>query len=526
MAGILDQLLGTGADDPRTQAMGILGQGLMAGNPAAAFGNANASFAQARDAAMKRQLLQAQLANYQSEIEQRKAAIAKQTQLQEMAQRIINGGGASPAMPGQLGSGSFGAVSPPAGMSDMPPPRPGGLGGASLNDIVALHAAGGPDLLNAYKYASEGVERKPGSFYDIPGRGREFIPAPEKGIDFRNGRVSPLPGYSDFLTQQTLAQEAPKTLLNSAAQINLRKNPDGTESPVSSLSENPTLQNVLRGIFPGGPAAGAVTQPAAPAAPNPNRAARITPDEQRARDAEAIRLIQVEIDKEQNPQTKAGLQRELDRMTAAQARPGFPTPSASQPGIGYGKTTDQEIADAARKEKAVADAKAAADRDATRAKGAVSSKDTLSHIAEARNLLGQGPTNSGVGSMVDSTASFFGKSTKSADLAAQLDTLSGWMVSNVPRMEGPQSNFDVQNYKTMAALVGDRTKPVSQRLAALDTLEGLQQKYAHLNGRSDNSAPAKVVDVLPKTAPKGTRARDTATGQVKVFNGMSWVPEK
>lgn len=52
------------------------------------------------------------------------------------------------------------------------------------------------------------------------------------------------------------------------------------------------------------------------------------------------------------------------------------------------------------------------------------------------------------------------------------------MVSNVPRMEGPQSDFDVKNYREMAATVGDSTIPVKDRLAALDTLEQLQAKYA------------------------------------------------
>jgi hypothetical protein len=131
----------------------------------------------------------------------------------------------------------------------------------------------------------------------------------------------------------------------------------------------------------------------------------------------------------------------------------------------------------------------------------------------------------------------FGKSFKSADVAAQLDTLSGWMVSNVPRMEGPQSDFDVKNYKTMAGMVGDKTKPMSQRLAALDTLEQLQQKYAHLNGggnaiNATGGAPAPdpkqaaLLSDLPKNAPKGQRVRDTATGKVLQFNGLSWVEVK
>jgi hypothetical protein len=48
-------------------------------------------------------------------------------------------------------------------------------------------------------------------------------------------------------------------------------------------------------------------------------------------------------------------------------------------------------------------------------------------------------------------------------------------------MEGPQSNFDVQVYTTMAGKVGDRTVPVRERLAALDELRKLQTKYKSLN---------------------------------------------
>jgi hypothetical protein len=144
----------------------------------------------------------------------------------------------------------------------------------------------------------------------------------------------------------------------------------------------------------------------------------------------------------------------------------------------------------AEKVKATDDAKAAAARDATMQKGAMNSRDTLNYINEARTLFKKGPTASGVGSLIDAGAGAFGMSTPGADAAAQLDTLSGWMVSNVPRMEGPQSNFDVQNYKTMAGMVGDRTKPLSQRLAALDTLERLQKKYEHLNSDGAAARPA------------------------------------
>ena len=119
----------------------------------------------------------------------------------------------------------------------------------------------------------------------------------------------------------------------------------------------------------------------------------------------------------------------------------------------------------------------------------------FSAIGEARKLLSQDPTASGLGSMVDTGMGFFGASTNSGDVAAKLDTLSGWMTANVPRMEGPQSNYDAQNYKIMAGMVGDRTKPLSQRMAALDTLEGLQRKYAALNG--GGAAPTPTAGAGP-----------------------------
>ena len=88
----------------------------------------------------------------------------------------------------------------------------------------------------------------------------------------------------------------------------------------------------------------------------------------------------------------------------------------------------------------------------------------------------------GIGSMIDAAGRAVGVSSDSAQVASQLETLSGWMVANVPRMEGPQSNFDVDNYKTMAAKVGSRDVPVADRLAALKTLESLHRKYAEING--------------------------------------------
>jgi len=124
------------------------------------------------------------------------------------------------------------------------------------------------------------------------------------------------------------------------------------------------------------------------------------------------------------------------------------------------------------------------------------SGNLIDNIAQARKLL-PGATGSGVGAMADAGGRLVGVTTDSAKKAARLDTLAGWMVANVPRMEGPQSNFDVENYKTMAAKVGNREIPVEERMAALDTLEELQKKYSGKNKsmmRTDGKEAAQSVN--------------------------------
>jgi hypothetical protein len=105
----------------------------------------------------------------------------------------------------------------------------------------------------------------------------------------------------------------------------------------------------------------------------------------------------------------------------------------------------------------------------------------LTALTQAEGILKAGPTGSGAGAALDAAGRAVGVSRDAAVKAGQLETLSGWLVANVPRMEGPQSNFDVQVYTTMAGKVGDRTVPVRERLAALDELRKLQTKYKSLN---------------------------------------------
>ena len=96
------------------------------------------------------------------------------------------------------------------------------------------------------------------------------------------------------------------------------------------------------------------------------------------------------------------------------------------------------------------------------------------------------PTASGAGSMVDYLGNIIGLAPKGQNEAKRLTVIAGILTSKVPRMEGPQSNTDVELYKQMAADVGNSGLPISARLSALDTMQKLYGKYERFN----TNAPA------------------------------------
>ena len=82
---------------------------------------------------------------------------------------------------------------------------------------------------------------------------------------------------------------------------------------------------------------------------------------------------------------------------------------------------------------------------------------------------------------VDFVGGALGYSTDNAKTTAQLKALSGQLVALMPKMSGPQSDKDVQMYREMAGNLADPTIPTETRLAALETIEKLNEKYKVLN---------------------------------------------
>lgn len=103
-------------------------------------------------------------------------------------------------------------------------------------------------------------------------------------------------------------------------------------------------------------------------------------------------------------------------------------------------------------------------------------------IDTARQLLPQASSGA-VSSAFNQGVGVVGVSTKAAQADAQLKIISAQLVAGVPRFEGPQSDKDIQQYREAAGNVADSSIPYQTRLAALKTMEDLQNKYLSSKGQ-------------------------------------------
>lgn len=101
-------------------------------------------------------------------------------------------------------------------------------------------------------------------------------------------------------------------------------------------------------------------------------------------------------------------------------------------------------------------------------------------LQEAETLLPKA-TSGGLNTAIRGANRFFNNSTESSPTDTQLEVISANLTSNVPRMEGPQSDADVVMYKKAAGDVGNSKIPYSERLAAVQTIRKLNQKYLDQN---------------------------------------------
>ena len=176
-------------------------------------------------------------------------------------------------------------------------------------------------------------------------------------------------------------------------------------------------------------------------------------------------------------------------IPGAPVTPGVPTtagrPILTQP-IGQ-LQSQQRIGEKAQTERIQTQEEAirAEQKPPAEAKGKVAAKD-VNNQAYADNVytiirpisdLIKQSTGSTIGAGVDKFAGAFGASTKGAQAIAELNVLSGLILNNVPRFEGPQSDRDVAEYMRQAGALNDASQPVKTRLAALNAIVTLLKKY-------------------------------------------------
>jgi hypothetical protein len=146
--------------------------------------------------------------------------------------------------------------------------------------------------------------------------------------------------------------------------------------------------------------------------------------------------------------------------------------------------------------------------------GIVGSKDAQSvlNLMDGVEGLIDKAHGSGLGNIVGGTQNFFGISSDKNAADAQLNALSGALVSKQPKMSGPQSDKDVLLYKQMAGDLGNPTLPASVRKAAAKTVREIQRTY--LNGYSATGYQ-----------PKEGATEQRVTGKIKRYNPTTGMVE-
>lgn len=522
MAGLLNDIFGN-AD--QTQAIGLLGLGLMNRNFAGGAQAAMQHMAGAKERELKQGLLSAQIAETLAQSKEREGNVAQKERQLKLQEQMLNGDGTG-VSPGAFFPGGDGrGPTMPVGQA----PVAGGLiavakqmgipehairadiafnGGKGIAEMVFKR--GTPDMKVSGGYAYDGNTVQPGFLpqfqFGQDGRGTVAIPG-ANGV--------PVVGAAPGSVETFGAFEDRKNASAAGTALEKVVGPDGSERFV------PRSQVIAAAGGQPGQMPGQMPQSQRPQAPQTPMAQPGMNGNFRGDPAQVMEQIISIRDPQERANAMAAFQEQYKRQ-GANFGPMQATP-----------TTAQAAAAAAAVSRAQAEGKGAGERTNTLADKGVKANDMLPLLNRAEDILRYGsPTASMIGSGVDKLGSLVGISSNSSQNASRLDSIAGTLTANVPRMEGPQSNFDVQQYAIQAGRVGDRTLPVADRLASLEEVKRIQGKYAHLNGgqTTQEQQPQRAApsyDSLPSPgAYRGKVATDTKTGERYRSNGSTWVKER
>lgn len=229
MAGLLDSF-----DDPGTQGLLSLGLRLMSapGRFGQALGSAGmgalSDMAATRDAAMKRKMMEAQMADYLQQAELRKQQAQKLSGAQDLLSTVLSGQG----QPNQYGTAGNGVTM--GGVREKMTPQVGGLAGATPEQMAALKASG-IDIEKLWELARFGKEMQPGYRRNADGT-VDYLGDPSKGLNVnRQGQVSLMPGAAE--SQASLAGATKAAESEAAARSTLGKFPVRTGPNPGDIAE-------------------------------------------------------------------------------------------------------------------------------------------------------------------------------------------------------------------------------------------------------------------------------------------------
>jgi hypothetical protein len=105
-------------------------------------------------------------------------------------------------------------------------------------------------------------------------------------------------------------------------------------------------------------------------------------------------------------------------------------------------------------------------------------KDSFGLLSTVADTLSSNqPSSGGFQNLATTVGEFAGFGGKASQADATLKILGERLTAQVPRFEGPQSDKDTASYRTAAGDVGNANKPISTRIAAVQTMIELNKKY-------------------------------------------------
>ena len=164
-------------------------------------------------------------------------------------------------------------------------------------------------------------------------------------------------------------------------------------------------------------------------------------------------------------------------------------------------------------------------------------------VSQKKTLSGVESLNGAIGEYLNEMKGWSAKDALSPDKRASMGTkynnmmLQAKEAYNLGVLNGPDFDIlqsvvtdprSITGAFTSNAALEKQAKELS-RIMSTKTAPAVRDSGALAEKTDVNNTQEKksssVVDSLPKTAPKGAKARDTTTGQILVFDGLQWKPQ-